>query len=136
MSKNQCFLFVDNFAYFFFFLLETCIFKKIYLNKFKLHHVYMYLYLCVWINLISNSIKKAKNTKIKRVFKTNAYWKTLIIFFFHWSKILVNSSKLIHYIAQNKYYKLIKKNNLYICTFTLNIKLFDQKTFLYELSTF
>ena len=32
---------------FFSFLLETCIFKKkIYLNKFKLHHLYMYLYLC------------------------------------------------------------------------------------------
>ena len=47
VSKNQCFLFVHNFAYFFYFLLETCIFKKIYLNKFKLHHLYMYLYLCV-----------------------------------------------------------------------------------------
>ena len=26
-------------------------FQKLYLNKFKLHHLYMYLYLCVWINL-------------------------------------------------------------------------------------
>ena len=29
VSKNQCFLFVHNFAYLFSFLLETCIFKKI-----------------------------------------------------------------------------------------------------------
>ena len=34
VSKNQCFLLVHNFAYFFSFLLETCIFKNIYLNKF------------------------------------------------------------------------------------------------------
>ena len=55
MSKNQCFLFVHNFAYFFSFLLETCIFKKqIYLNKFKLHHLYMHLCLCVWINLYND----------------------------------------------------------------------------------
>jgi len=47
-SENKSmFSICTDFAYFFSFLLETCIFQKIYLNKFKLHHLYMYLYLCV-----------------------------------------------------------------------------------------
>ena len=49
MSNDQCHLFVHNFAYFSFFIRRTILSK--YLNKFKLHHLYMYLYLCVWINL-------------------------------------------------------------------------------------
>ena len=55
MSKNQCCLFVHNFAYFSFFFWKP-VFSKIYLNKFKIHHLYMYLYLCVWINLYNNNI--------------------------------------------------------------------------------
>ncbi len=35
--------------------LHVCVtqylFFQIYFNKFKLHHLYMYLYLCMWINL-------------------------------------------------------------------------------------
>ena len=49
MSNDKCCLFVHNFAYFSLFFKP--VFSKIYLNKFKLHHLYMYLYLCVWINL-------------------------------------------------------------------------------------
>ena len=54
MSNNQCCLFVHNFAYFSLFFWKP-VFPKIYLNKFKLHHLYMYLYLCVWINLYNNN---------------------------------------------------------------------------------
>ena len=53
MSNDPCCLFVDNFAYFSLFFWKP-VFSKIYLNKFKLHHLYMYLYLCLWINLYNN----------------------------------------------------------------------------------
>jgi len=46
MSNDQCCLFVHNFAYFSLFFWKP-VFKKIYVNNFKLHHLYMYLYLCV-----------------------------------------------------------------------------------------
>ena len=55
MSNDQFRLFVHNFAYFSLFFWKP-VFLKIYLNKFKLHHLYMYLYLCVWINLYNNKI--------------------------------------------------------------------------------
>jgi len=56
MSNDQCRLFVHNFAYFSFFFCEA-IYSKIYLNNFKLHHLYLYLNLCV-INLYNNNMNK------------------------------------------------------------------------------
>jgi len=46
LCNDQCCLFVHNFAYFSLFFWKP-VFSKIYLNKFKRHHLYMYLYLCV-----------------------------------------------------------------------------------------
>ena len=43
LSNDQCRLFVHNFAFFSFSKTKY----SNYLNKFKLHHIYMYLYLCV-----------------------------------------------------------------------------------------
>ena len=40
----------------YFFFCKT-IYSK-HLNKFKLHHLYMYVYLCVWINLYNKNINK------------------------------------------------------------------------------
>ena len=54
MNYDHCRLFVHNLTYFSFFFCKA-IYSKIYLNKFKLHHLYMYLYLCVWINLYNNN---------------------------------------------------------------------------------
>ena len=42
-------LFVYNFAYFSYFFCKTL--YSNYFDKFKLLHLYVYLYLCVWINL-------------------------------------------------------------------------------------
>ena len=53
MSNDPCCQYVHNFAYFSLFFWKP-VFSKIYLNKFRLHHFYMYLYLCVWINLYNN----------------------------------------------------------------------------------
>ena len=49
VSKNQCFLFVHNFAYFFSFLLKTCIFKK-YLFKQILTTPFIYVFISLCVN--------------------------------------------------------------------------------------
>jgi len=73
MSNDQCRLFVHNFAYFSFFIWKT-IYSKIYLNKFKLHHLYMYLYLCVWINLYDNNWLQIRwETQLKKI-NPNIYY--------------------------------------------------------------
>ena len=70
MSNDQCCLFVHNFAYFSLFFWKP-VFKKIYVNNFKLHHLYMYLYLCVWINLYNNNmiINDSHSKTIQHSFK-------------------------------------------------------------------
>ena len=51
MRNDQCRLFVHIFLFSF----VKLYIQKMYLNTFKLHHLYMYLYLCVWIHLYNNN---------------------------------------------------------------------------------
>jgi len=61
---------ICNFAFFFFFFCCKIIYSKIYLNKFKLHHLYMNLYLFVWINLYNNNnIEGVDIISIKKCYK-------------------------------------------------------------------
>ena len=69
MSNDRCCLFVHNFAYFSLFFWKP-VFSKIYLNKFNLHLLYMYLYLCVWINLYNNS-KNEGSLKFTSIYNTS-----------------------------------------------------------------
>ena len=86
-------LFVHNFAYFSLFFWKP-VFSKIYLNKFKLHHLCMYLYLCVWINLYNNIIILAK-AKMSTYFLITLNIAIVLISFYNSECFLVLSNNLL-----------------------------------------
>ena len=59
--------------------------QNFYLNKFKQHHLCMYLYLCVWINVYSNNLHKFDVkiylAKILQNFGAQFRWLRVILIF-------------------------------------------------------
>jgi len=78
--------FLPYFAFYFF--ICKAIYSK-YLNKFKLHNLYMYFYICVWINLYN---KLAEGPGVAR-----CSWKKIGNFFFLNKKILKKQFRILAY---------------------------------------